>query len=69
MFVLYQSRQDAEDFCAWIPEALAAVEHGYRIMRGEATRFTPGQHRSFECSIRARAKAAGRRIDKAAWLL
>lgn len=34
MFVIYQSRQDAEALAAWIPEALAAVEHGYRTMRG-----------------------------------
>ena len=34
MFVLYESRQDAEAFAAWVPEALAAVEHGYRTMRG-----------------------------------
>lgn len=34
MFVLYQSRQDAEAFSAWFPEALAAVERGYRTLRG-----------------------------------
>lgn len=34
MFVLYQCRQDAEALSAWIPEALASVEHGYRTMRG-----------------------------------
>lgn len=34
MFVLFQLRTDAEAFCAWIPEALAAVDHGYRTMRG-----------------------------------
>lgn len=34
MFVLYQSRHDAEAFSAWIPEALGAVERGYRTMRG-----------------------------------
>jgi len=34
MFVLYQSRLDAEAFSSWIPEAVAAVEHGYRTMRG-----------------------------------
>ncbi|MBA2964682.1 MULTISPECIES: hypothetical protein [Ramlibacter] len=34
MFVLYQARKDAEAFAAWIPDALAAVEHGYRTMRG-----------------------------------
>jgi hypothetical protein len=33
MFITYQSRQDAEAFAAWIPEALAAVEQGYRTMR------------------------------------
>jgi hypothetical protein len=34
MFVLYQSRQDAEAFATWVPEALAEVERGYRTMRG-----------------------------------
>jgi hypothetical protein len=34
MFVVYQSRQDGEALAAWIPQALAAVEHGYRTMRG-----------------------------------
>jgi hypothetical protein len=33
-FILYASRQDAEDFCAWIPKALSAVQEGYRTMRG-----------------------------------
>jgi hypothetical protein len=34
MFVLYETRKDAVSFATWIPEALAAVEHGYRTMRG-----------------------------------
>jgi len=34
MFILYQSRVDAEAFAAWIPEALTAVDYGYRTMRG-----------------------------------
>lgn len=34
MFVLFQERQDAEAFAAWLPGAHAAVENGYRTMRG-----------------------------------
>lgn len=34
MFVLYQERKDAEAFAAWIPDALASVDHGYKTMRG-----------------------------------
>ena len=34
LLVLFQSRQDAEDLSAWIPAALAAVDQGYRTMRG-----------------------------------
>ncbi len=33
-FVLYQSRQDAEAFSAWLPKAIADVKEGYRTMRG-----------------------------------
>lgn len=34
MFVLCQSRQDAEALIGWFPEADAAVRHGYNTMRG-----------------------------------
>ena len=33
IFVIYQFRKDAEALSAWIPEALAEVENGYRTMR------------------------------------
>ncbi len=34
LFVLYQSRQDAEAFSAWLRKAKADVAEGYRTMRG-----------------------------------
>jgi hypothetical protein len=34
LFVVYQSRQDAEAFVTWIPEAVAAAERGHRNMSG-----------------------------------
>lgn len=34
IFVLFQLRTDAEAFSAWIPEALEAVDLGFRTMRG-----------------------------------
>lgn len=34
IFVIYQSREDAEAFSFWIPVALTEVDAGYRTMRG-----------------------------------
>lgn len=33
-FVVFDQREQSEAFCSWLDEARAAVEYGYRTMRG-----------------------------------